>query len=298
MSPRNAFRVSVPASSANLGPGFDAVGIALDLRIRAHVEPAKHFSIRFSGEHAPLHDGYERAILAAMHRFDANLPNISVSVVNAIPLGKGLGSSAAASILGLIVASRAHGRPLRTSQLAEIACAMEGHPDNALAALYGGAVIAASSAAADCVRLSAPSDLRALVVVPEIDLSTHDARALLPDRYARKDLVFTAQRASLLGAALASGEWNALRAAMRDCIHQPYRAAKIPGLAQALELRSKNLIGIALSGAGPSVLAIVRSAAASHAVAKQIEAAFAAAGVGAKALHLAFASRGALIARA
>ena len=292
------FRVSVPASSANLGPGFDAVGIALDLRIRASVEPASHFSIRFSGEHAPLHDGYERAILRAMARVNPELPHVKMSVVNASPLGKGLGSSAAASLLGLIVASRAHGRPLRRSELAQLACDIEGHPDNALAALYGGAVVAASPAAADCVRLAAPKDLRALIVVPAIDLSTSDARALLPERYARHDMVFTAQRASLLGAALASGSWNALQSAMRDRVHQPYRAEKIPGLAQALELRSKDLIGIALSGAGPSVLAIVRSAQASRAVARRIEAAFAAAGVEAKALHLAFASRGAIVAGA
>ena len=223
------------------------------------------------------------------------LPRVSINVDNAIPLGKGLGSSAAASILGLIIASRAHGRALRRSQLAELACELEGHPDNALAALYGGAVVAASSAARDCVRLAAPAGLRALIVVPEVELSTCDARALLPERYARNDMVFTAQRASLLGAALGSGSWKALQSAMNDCVHQPYRAAKIPGLAEALAIRSRDLVGVALSGAGPSVLAIVRSAAASRAMAKPIVAAFADAGVPAKALHLAFAARGAVV---
>jgi homoserine kinase len=143
------------------------------------------------------------------------------------------------------------------------------------------------------VRLGAPEGLRAIVVVPEIDLSTEAARALLPDRYDRCDMVFTAQRASLLGAALGSGSWKALRAAMRDRMHQPYRAQCVPGLEGALGVDGRDVVGIALSGAGPSVLAIVRGGKSADAVGGRIEAQFRDAGVKARSYRLAFAARGA-----
>jgi homoserine kinase len=292
---RNAFVVSVPASSANLGPGFDAVGIALDLRVRATVQPANRFALRFSGPHAPSHDGYADAILAAMKRVNERLPRVKMHVENGIPLGKGLGSSAAASVLGLVVASRARGEILSRERLAHLACELEGHPDNALAAIYGGTVVAASADARDCVRIDAPRDLCALVVVPEFELATREARALLPDRYDRGDMIYTAQRASLLGAALGSGSWKALRAAMHDRLHQPYRAAHVPGLAAALALRARRLIGIALSGAGPSVLAILHEDAPWRTIAQRLEACFASAGVAARAHRLAFAARGVMV---
>jgi len=295
MPKHRAFAVSVPASSANLGPGFDAVGIALDLRVRASVEPAARFSLHFGGTEVPSHDGYADAILAAMRRIDPKLPRVKMHVENAIPLGKGLGSSAAGALIGLAVASQARGETLDRAMLAHHICAIEGHPDNALAALYGGAVIAASSHADDCIRIEAPRDLCALVVVPEFDLATKEARALLPDRYDRKDMVYQAQRASLLGAALASGSWKSLACAMHDRLHQSYRAERVPGLAAALAVKAKELVGIALSGAGPSVLAIVRSDAPWRGIARRLEACFADAGIPARAHRLAFASRGLLV---
>jgi homoserine kinase len=298
MRTRNAFSVSVPASSANLGPGFDAVGIALDLRLRAYVQPAKQFSLEIAGEHAPSHGGYAEAILAAMRRIDRALPAVRVCAHNGIPLGKGLGSSAAARVLGLTIASRAYGRPISRDRLAEIASELEGHPDNAFAAVYGGAVIAAIPQPRACVRIAAPRDLRALVVIPEIDLPTREARALLPERYDRGDVVFTAQRASLLGAALGSGSWRALGEAMRDRVHQPYREAKIPGLREALLVRGKDLVGVALSGAGPSVLAFVRAGASWRSVAQRLESCFENAGIGARSYLLDFAAHGASVRKA
>jgi homoserine kinase len=295
MPSRKAFAVSVPASSANLGPGYDAVGIALDLRVRALVEPARRFSLEFDGEHAPSHGGFAEVILAAMRRIDERLPPVRVRVHNGIPLGKGLGSSAAARILGLVAASRAGDYPLTRDRLAELACELEGHPDNAFAAVYGGAVIAAVPQPRACVRVAAPKDLRALVVVPEVELATEEARTLLPERYDRRDVVFTAQRASLLGAALGSQSWRALGEAMRDLVHQPYRASRIPGLCDALAIRAPHLIGIALSGAGPSILAFVRSDAAWRRIAARLESCFERAGVGARSYLLGFAARGAAV---
>ncbi len=232
-----AFAISVPASSANLGPGFDCVGIALDLRARAMVQPAARFSLEFSGAEQPTHPGFERMLLAAMHSVSADLPRVRVQLVNAIPLGKGLGSSAAARVLGVTIAARAHGMHLTRDDVAHRACELEGHPDNALPAVYGGIAIATSARTHASIKLAAPRDLYAIVTVPDFDFATAQARALLPAQYTRNDFVFNVQRAALLGAALASGSWSVLREAMNDRLHQPYRAAIVPGLAAALARR-------------------------------------------------------------
>jgi homoserine kinase len=287
---RDRFTVSVPATSANLGPGFDCVGIALDLRARAIVEPAHRFALEFSGPQQPTHIGFERMLLDAMHTVSSELPRVRVHVVNEIPLGKGLGSSAAASALGVTIAARAHGIELSRDDVAQRVCDLEGHPDNALPAVYGGMVIATSARAH--VKIAAPRDLHAVVVVPDFDLATERARALLPMHYEKADVVFNLQRAALLGAALASGNWSALREAMRDRFHQPHRAAVVPGLADALAVDVPELIGVALSGAGPSVLAFVHGRVAWRPIAARIAACFEAAGIASRSYRLAFASRG------
>ena len=289
----DAFSLSVPATSANLGPGFDAVGLALGLRVRAQAAPARRFTLDFvAGPNAPTHDGYRDAMLAAMLRVSPELPRARIIVNNAIPLGKGLGSSAAAAVLGIAIAARAAGIELSRNDIAQHVCAIEGHPDNALPAVFGGAVIAASGDARSFVRVRTMGALRAVLLVPDCALSTEQARALLPERYDRCDVVFTAQRAALLGAALASGEWGALREAMRDRVHQPYRAPHIPGLAQALDIRSRSLLGVALSGAGPSVIAMLRRGAAWEGIAARIAGCFEAAGVAVQTLPLALGVRG------
>jgi len=292
-----SYELSVPATSANLGPGFDAVGLALELRMRARVAGARAFELRFEpGSEAPSHDGLHDAIVAAMRRVDERLPKIRIDVSNEIPLGKGLGSSAAAGVLGLAVALRSRDGAIATRQLARLACELEGHPDNALPAIYGGAVIAASAEPGAHVRLRLASTLRALVVVPGIDFPTGQARALLPRTYARGDVVFTAQRAALLGAALATGSWAELGEAMHDRLHQPYRVPHIPGMAAALGLRERGVIGTALSGAGPSLIALLRPGTAPKRAAAAFEACFANAGILSRALSLRLAARGLVVA--
>jgi homoserine kinase len=297
MPSRNGFVVSVPASSANLGPGFDCVGIALDLRARAMVEPAHRFHVDFGGPEQPTHVGFERMLIDAMHAVSSELPRVRVQLVNAIPLGKGLGSSAAARALGVVIAARAHGLELSRDEVGAKVCELEGHPDNALPAVYGGIAIAASSRPGESIRLAAPSDLKAIVVVPDFDLSTKHARELLPQQYEKADVVYNLQRAALLGAGLASGNWNVLREAMRDRFHQPYRRAVVPGLADALRVDAPELIGIALSGAGPSVLALIRDRVAWRPIAARIEACFAAAGIASRSYRLPFAPRGLVLRR-
>ena len=254
------FTVSAPASSANLGAGFDAVALALELRMTAHVrERASGASSdwTYSGSHAPTHEGLRGCIERAITRIAPAAPPLSVELDNAIPLGAGLGSSAAAHALGVAIGAALVDRPPADDVLARAVAELEGHPDNALAAWYGGAVIAAFGDDGLTVARFPPPAVAAVVVVPEIALSTAQARELIPQTYARADAVHNVQRAALLGAALAAGRVDLLRAAVRDKMHQPYRACAIPGLAEILEFDDPAVVAVALSGAGPSVLALV-----------------------------------------
>jgi homoserine kinase len=254
------FTVSAPASSANLGAGFDAVALALELRMTARVReraPGASSAWAYSGAHAPTHDGVRGCVERGIVRIAPAAPGLDVALDNAIPLGAGLGSSAAAHALGVAIGARLVDRPPDDDLLARAVAELEGHPDNALAAWYGGAVVVALGDDGLTVARFPPPAVEAVVVVPEIALPTAQARALLPAAYARADAVHNVQRAALLGAALASGRVDLFRAAVRDKLHQPYRAAAIPGLAQILELDDPALVAVALSGAGPSVLALV-----------------------------------------
>lgn len=278
------FSVSVPGTSANLGPGFDAVGIALNVRMHARITPAPRFSLQFTAnEHAPTHDGLATLILGAFDRITTRRPKIAIEIDNAIPLGKGLGSSAAATALGCAIAAQATQATSTREHLADLVCAVEGHPDNALPAIYGGIIIAAN--ARSFMRIVAKPTLRIFITVPELDFATIKARAVLPAQYKQDDVVFTAQHAALLGAALASGNYAMLADAMRDRVHQPYRAQHMPGVAHALELTHRDLYGIALSGAGPSVIAFVRNRA-NASLSQRIEACFTEAGVLSRTLSL------------
>jgi len=255
-----AFTVSAPASSANLGAGFDAVGLAIEIRMSAHVRGLPRGAAAawtYGGRHAPTHDGVRRCIEAGISRIASGAPPLAVELDNEIPLGAGLGSSAAAFAIGVAIGARFADPPLADDDLARAVAELEGHPDNALAAWYGGAVVAAMGEDGLTSVRFPPPPAQAVVVVPEIVLPTHQARALLPRAYLRADAVYNIQRAALLGAALAGGRTDLLRAAMRDKLHQPYRASAIPGLAEILDLEDPALLAIALSGAGPSVLALV-----------------------------------------
>ena len=255
------FTVSAPASSANLGAGFDAVALALELRMTARVrchDGAAAPAWTYSGGYPPTHDGLRGCIERAIARIApaAQLP--AVALDNAIPLGAGLGSSAAAHALGVAIGARLLAVPPAEDLLARTVAELEGHPDNALAAWYGGCVIAAFGDDGLTSARFAPPAAQAVVVVPDFAFTTAQSRALIPESYARADAVHNVQRAALLGAALASGRLELLRAAVRDKLHQPYRAAAIPGLAEILALRDEAILAVALSGAGPSVLALVR----------------------------------------
>lgn len=255
------FTVSAPASSANLGAGFDAVALALELRMTARVRtlaPGATAAWAYSGTQAPTHDGLRGCIERGIARIAPDAPPLAVDLDNAIPLGAGLGSSAAACALGVAIGARLVEPAPDDDLLAHAVAELEGHPDNALAAWYGGAVVAALGDDGLTSARFAPPDVAAVVVVPDIHLPTEQARALMPASYSRDDAVHSVQRAALLGAALAAGRLDLLRAAVRDRMHQPYRASMIPGLAEMLALDDPSIVAVALSGAGPSVLALVR----------------------------------------
>jgi len=258
------FRLSVPASSANLGPGFDAVGLALELRVHADVEVLDADATgtwAFAGRRPPSHDGLRDEIVRGISRVlgSGRVPPLRITIANDVPLGKGLGGSAAGAVLGVAIGARLAPEMPDDALLAQLVTEIEGHPDNALPALFGGIVVAAqrSDQAPRFLRFAAPEGLRAVVAVPSIEMPTAQARAILPASYARRDAVFNIQRAALLGAALASGRFEMLRTAMADRIHQPYRASFVPGLEALLELEDEQIFGVALSGAGPSVIALV-----------------------------------------
>ncbi|GAC1415863.1 MAG: homoserine kinase [Candidatus Velthaea sp.] len=256
---------SVPASSANLGPGFDSIGLALELRIHADVSvlaPGDTPRWSFAGEQIPTHDGLRDEIARGIARIAGAhvLPPLDIAVTNDIPLGKGLGGSAAGAVLGVAIGAHVRGHAASEAELAQVIAEIEGHPDNGIPALLGGVVVAAQSPGESptYLRFAPPPGVRACVVVPQIEMPTVQARAILPSTYTRRDTVFNIQRAALLGAAFASGRIDLLRVAMRDRIHQPYRASFVPGLEEMIDLEGEEILGIALSGAGPSVLALVR----------------------------------------
>lgn len=293
------FGFSVPASSANLGPGFDSIGLALELRITARVTVLAEGDTprwRFGGDQAPTHDGLRDEIARGIARMAGArmLPPLDIDITNDVPLGKGLGGSAAGAVLGVAIGAHLRGDTASETELAQTIAEIEGHPDNGIPALLGGIVVAAQAPGEfpSYVRFAPPAGVRAIVVVPDIEMPTVQARAILPATYSRRDAVFNIQRAALLGAAFASGRTDLLRAAMRDRIHQPYRASFVPGLELMIALDGDGILGIALSGAGPSVIALVQGA--EHAAGKRVSEIFSRNGVASRIYDLAIANDGVL----
>lgn len=257
----NWWRLRVPASSANLGPGFDALGLALSPYLDCRFRLADKLTIRASGRDADListaEDNliWQTALTVAEHTGET-MPPVELEVHNDIPLGKGLGSSAAALTAGVILADVMLGLGWKNYRILDEAARIEGHPDNVAACVLGSIVASAidSSGMTRAVRLELPPSFEVAVVVPDFPLPTHEARAVLPDSYSKADAVFNVQRSALLIAALATGTISAFPAALEDRLHQPYRQKLVPGLEEILKLRAPGLLGCCLSGAGPSIL--------------------------------------------
>jgi homoserine kinase len=198
---------------------------------------------------------WQTAVTVAQNH-GAEMPPIELHIQNDIPLGKGMGSSAAALTTGVIIADQLLDLRWKPLRILDEAARLEGHPDNVASCALGSIVASAidSGGVTRAVRLDLPQRFGLAVVVPDFDLPTVKARAVLPSSYSREDAIFNVQRASLLIAALAAGATNAFPAALEDRFHQPYREALVPGLREILKLRAPGLLGCALSGAGPSIL--------------------------------------------
>jgi homoserine kinase len=254
-------RVRVPASSANLGPGFDALGLALGVYLDCGFRRSDQLSITVAGRDAQsISTGDDNLIwqtaLAVARDTDRTLDPIALDIVNEIPLGKGLGSSAAALTAGVVIANELLSLDWDLHRILDEAARIEGHPDNVAACVFGSIVASAidSEGIARAVRLTLPETFGIAVVVPDFVLPTTEARTVLPATYSREDTVFNVQRSALLIAALAMGDTSAFPAALEDRMHQPYRARLVPGLDDMTRLRAPGLLGCALSGAGPSIL--------------------------------------------
>lgn len=257
-------RVKVPASTANLGPGFDTLGMALSLYAQLEMEEAEQTSFKMYGNELnglPM-DKSNLLYQVAQLVFDeagVSVPEIAVSMASEIPLTRGLGSSASAIVAALAAANALIGSPLDDAKLFDMATGLEKHPDNVGASLFGGIIAAAwDGKHADYVRIEPPARLTTLVVIPEFELATSKARGVLPAGLTMADAVYNISRSSLLTAALGAGRLDLIRAAMTDRLHQPYRAALVPGMEKLLrEAPDRGALGIALSGAGPTLLAMV-----------------------------------------
>jgi homoserine kinase len=283
--------VRVPATSANLGPGFDVLGLALGLYNEIGYDEADRVTVAIEGEGAGRLDPgagnvVARAARMAYETAGRPFPGAAIRCVNRIPPARGLGSSAAAWVGGLVAANAMLGLPLDRDALLALACRAEGHPDNVAAALLGGLTVSCVSGEGVCaVSLPVPADLLWVVLVPDTESSTPEARAILPQTVTRADAVFNLQRMGLLLAALASGRLAALGVAMEDRLHEPQRQALFPWMAAARRAALEaGALGCVLSGSGPSLLAVVRGGA--EPVARAMEGALTAAGVGGRALPL------------
>ncbi|MBA2598220.1 MAG: homoserine kinase [Chloroflexota bacterium] len=257
------FTVRTPASSANLGPGFDALGLALGLWNEATVDAAGEAGrVTLEGAEAALLHGRENLTLTAMRRFAAEtgrtLPPFSLNVRTDVPVARGLGSSAAALVAGLVAANHLLGTSLPAADLYSIAWQMEGHGDNVGAALYGGAVLAVPEVP-DPVQLLTHGrlDLCAVIFIPEATGLTRAARAALPPTVPHADAAFNLAAAGGLVLGLHTGDARLISAGMHDRLHEPYRARLFPHLEpMTAAARAAGALGACLSGAGPSILAL------------------------------------------
>ena len=262
----NRLHLRLPATSANLGPGFDALGLAMALYLTIDASISEDFSIDATGRDADLCAQLERnLILTTYMDVLANLgilaPGLHLQLHNDIPIGMGCGSSAAALLAGVILANHFGNLKWTPQEILEEGCRREGHPDN-VAACYLGGMTASAIRKDTFFTTTCGQDLNwdLLLALPSVSLSTAKARALLPATYSREDAVANIQCTALLVAAFSQGRGDLLSTAMQDRIHQPYRLKACPLLPQLLPLtENPAILGVSLSGAGPAVLLIAEN---------------------------------------
>lgn len=256
--------ILVPGSTANLGGGFDTLGVAVQLYLRARIVEVRHDGgarLEVVSSTPPVRgtNAAERAFAAMAKRATGPVPTVFAAIESDIPMAAGLGSSAAATVAGLRIFERVTA-PLSDTTLLAAATAMEGHADNAAPALLGGmtSVVESDDAEPRALRWDWPEDLRFVIATPFTGLATAKARAALSPAISRKDAIFNLQRVLSLVHALQHGEYDRLREALQDRWHQPARASLVPHLSAVLAIDDPDVLGAYLSGAGPSVAVIAQ----------------------------------------
>ena len=289
---QNAIVVRAPATSANLGAGFDCLGLALDLWNEVVAVPGRP---NVGADNLIL-----RAARSVFEDVGATFPGFELACANRIPFGRGLGSSAAAITCGVLLANTYLGEPLDEAGCLRAATHLEGHPDNVVPCLLGGVCVATLDGDGQVVHARVPVQLplQAVAFIPDVRISTVDARALLPTSVPLDDALFNVARASLLVAALATGDAQLLDEATQDRLHQPYRLGLFPAGGTLLETAMHaGALAAYTSGAGPTVLALCADDAQAAAVSHAFEECARALEIPGSSLRLALSQRGAHVAR-
>lgn len=254
-------KIKVPATSANMGPGFDCLGVALDMYNEYSIDEYDGETMIKTGD--PCFDNCENLVYTSMQRcFDEigyNPHGIKLISTGSIPVSRGLGSSAACIVAGVVGANYLAGNKLSTSELLKLCTQIEGHPDNVVPAMLGGMVVSfLNQNEIYFEKIKIKDKYRFCALIPDFKLSTADARAVLPTQIPAKDSIFNISRACMMIAALANGNPQSLRVCFEDKLHQQYRGRLIPGFHE-LMLLSKDCgsLGTFLSGAGPTIMTLV-----------------------------------------
>jgi len=262
-------KIRVPATTANLGPGFDCLGLALNLYLYLEIEEIeKGLIIESQGEGAgEFKEGENnliwRAAKLVLHRAGQKnyKKGIKIKTLNQIPVTRGLGSSAAAIIGGIVGAAKLCNINLSSREILKLALPLEGHMDNIVPALIGGFTLAYSTAQekVNWAKLKTPNNLRVVAAIPNFSLSTDKMRKVLPQKTSLSDAIFNLSRSALLVNALQNLDWKILSEAMEDKLHQPFRIPFIPGIKEVFfQIKKTGLAGVALSGSGPTVISLTK----------------------------------------
>lgn len=255
-------RVTVPATSANVGAGFDSLGLAVSLYNTVQFEQSDRLEI-LSADGSIIPRGPSnlvyRSVKTVFDQLDKPLPGLRITQTNAIPMARGLGSSSACIVAGILGANAMLGGPMTPRQMLTLATAIEGHPDNVAPAMLGGFVASAyDEGQVYSVKKKISPDLAFAAFIPNFKLLTEKARAALPQQVAHKDAVYNLSRAALATAAFCDGEYELLRVATKDALHQQYRLPLIPGGERIFELAwDLGAYAVYISGAGPTIMAVV-----------------------------------------
>lgn len=255
--------IKIPATSANMGPGFDCLGVALDLYNYFEIEETVS-GLEITGCEK-CYGNETNLIYTSMQKcfevLNYQPKGLKINIKGNIPISRGLGSSAACIVGGVVAANELAGGKLSKAQLLEITNAIEGHPDNVAAALIGGMTIAVQDKGKVYYEnVKVADNLRFCAMIPDFTLSTMEARAALPNMLTYGDAIFNISRATLLVTALTNGNYDLIKYACEDALHQPYRSKLIPGYDDIVDkIKDLDCLGVFLSGAGPTIMAIIKS---------------------------------------